>query len=158
VKKADQITGAVLLAFSAFVVAESLRIPSETVAAGRTSFAPGAGFLPMWAGLVLAIFSIALIVTAMRRSAPAARGPALPRGPALVAVTLTALGLLAYVAAFERLGYLAATFLLNAYLLRGVMKVGWKSSLLTAFLASISLYVVFHVLLGIGLPRAGFAS
>ena len=112
----------------------------------------------MWAGLVLAIFSIALIVTAMRRSAAAARGPALPHGPAFVAVALTVLGLLAYVAAFEWLGYLLATFLLNAYLLRGVMKVGWKSALLTAFLVSVSLYIVFHVLLGIALPTAGFAS
>ena len=73
-------------------------------------------------------------------------------------MALTVLGLLAYVAAFEWLGYLLATFLLNAYLLRGVMKVGWKSALLTAFLVSVSLYVVFHVLLGIALPTAGFAS
>lgn len=157
-RKADQIAGVVLLAFAACVVAESLRIPSETVAAGRTSFAPGAGFLPMWAGIILAVFSIALIVTAMRRPATGNEDPVLPRGPALAAVVLTLLALLAYVAVFEWLGYLLATLFLNAFLLRVVMRVGWTSTLSTAVAVSVALYVVFHVLLGIALPPPGFAA
>lgn len=155
-KRADQITGVVVLLFSALVIFESLRIPEQAVAAGRTNFAPVPGFLPMWAGIILATFSIMLIASAARRPADAAGAGVFARGWAFAAVALLVAGLIAYVLMLELLGYLVATFLLNAFLLGVVMRAGWKLSLIVAPVASASLYGIFQVMLGVGLPKGIF--
>jgi putative tricarboxylic transport membrane protein len=155
VKKADIIAGIVVLLFSGFVIEESLRIPTEAVAAGHTNFAPAPGFLPLWAGIVLAALSMALIVGAALRSSPGEqKGAIFPVGPALVSVSLLAGSLAVYIALLEMLGYLFDTFLLNAFLLRVVMRGGWIMSVAVAVAASIALYVIFRLLLGIDLPQS----
>ena len=154
-KKADVIAGIIVLTFSGLVIEESLRIPTEAVAAGHTNFAPAPGFLPLWAGIVLAALSIALIVGASLRSSPGGEKEAIfPSGPALLCVSLLAGSLAAYIALLESLGYLLDTFLLNAFLLRAVMRGGWGMSVTVAVAASIALYVIFRLLLGIDLPQS----
>jgi putative tricarboxylic transport membrane protein len=155
-KKADQITGAVVLLFSALVIFESLRIPEQAVAAGRTNFAPVPGFLPMWAGIILAIFAIMLIVSAERRDADSAEAGVWSAGWACAAVVLLVVSVAAYIFVLEDLGYLLATFLLNVFLLRVVMRTGWTPSLVVALLASVSLYAIFQSALGVGLPKGVF--
>lgn len=155
-KKADQITGVVVLLFSALVIFESLRIPEQAVAAGRTNFAPVPGFLPMWAGIILAIFAIMLIVSAARRAADPANAGVLSAGWAFAGVALLVASVAAYILVLEVLGYVLATFLLNAFLLRVVMRAGWRPSLVVALFASVSLYGVFQVMLGVGLPKGVF--
>ena len=142
--------------FSGLVIEESLRIPEQAVAAGRTNFAPVPGFLPFWAGLILAIFSIFLIVSASLRPAEPGKEAIFPRGWALASIALLTASVAAYIFMLDVLGYLLDTFLLNALLLRAVMRVEWKSSLVVALLASGALYAVFQMMLGVGLPQNAF--
>jgi len=155
-KKADQISGVVVLLFSALVIAESLRIPEQAVAAGRTNFAPVPGFLPFWAGVILAIFATMLIVSALLRPAEPGKEAVFPRGWALASVALLAASVAAYIFLLDVLGYLVDTLLINIFLLRVVMQVQWQTSLVVALLASVSLYTIFQVLLGVGLPTNAF--
>jgi putative tricarboxylic transport membrane protein len=155
-KKPDQIAGIVILLFSGFVIEESLRIPQETVAAGRTEFAPPPGFLPFWAGVTLAIFSIILIVSASVRPADPRKKETFPKGRALLSVIFLTTALAAHIFMLDVLGYLADTFLLIAFLLRVVMRARWKMSLAVALLASVSLYLIFQVMLEVNLPKNMF--
>lgn len=155
-KKADQIAGFIVLLFSGLVIEESLRIPEQAVAVGRTNFAPVPGFLPFWAGVIMAIFATMLIVSASLRPAEPGKEAIFPHGWALASVALLAVSVAAYVFLLDVLGYLVDTFLINIFLLRVVMRVEWKSSLVVALLASVSLYAIFQVLLGVGLPQNAF--
>ena len=155
-KRANQITGIILLIFSGYVIMASMQMPLRQIT-GRTSFAPSTGFLPMWLGVLMAILSILLIVNATlreRRFRPGGRS--FPRGKALAGVLLFLAGLAAYIALLEVLGYLSATVLLTAFLLRFVMQAGWMRTLLVSVGASIVLFVIFQVLLHVELPKNMF--
>jgi hypothetical protein len=154
-KRANQITGIVLLIFSGYVIMASMQMPLRQIT-GRTSFAPSTGFLPMWLGVLMAILSILLIVNATLREGDSHREAVFPRGKALAAVLLFLAGLAAYIALLEVLGYLAATVLLTAFLLRFVMQAGWLRTLLVSVSASIVLFVIFQVLLHVELPKNMF--
>lgn len=154
-KRANQITGIVLLIFSGYVIMASMQMPLRQIT-GRTSFAPSTGFLPMWLGVIMAVLSILLIVNATLREADSTRQAVFPRGRALAAVLLFLAGLAAYIALLEVLGYLSATALLTAFLLRFVMQAGWKRTLLVSVSASIVLFVIFQVLLRVELPKNMF--
>jgi putative tricarboxylic transport membrane protein len=154
-KRANQITGIILLIFSGYVVMTSMQMPLRAIT-GRTSFAPSTGFLPLWLGIIMAILSILLIVNATLQQADSSREAIFPRGRALMAVVLFLAGLAAYIALLEVLGYLSATALLTAFLLRFVMQASWKTTLLVAVGASVVLFVIFHVLLHVDLPKNMF--
>ena len=62
----------------------------------------------------------------------------------------------AYIVLLDVLGYLAGTLLLNIFLMRVVMRAQWKLSLWVPAVASVSLYVVFQVMLGVNLPKNMF--
>ena len=151
-KRANQITGIILLIFSGYVIMTSMQMPLRAIT-GRTSFAPSTGFLPMWLGVFMAILSILLIVNATLQQSDSTRETVFPRGRALVAVLLFLAGLAAYIALLEVIGYLSATALLTAFLLRFVMQTSWRTTLLVAAGASIVLFVIFQVLLHVDLPK-----
>lgn len=151
-KRANQITGIVLLIFSGYVIVASMQMPLRQIT-GRTNFAPSTGFLPMWLGVLMAILSILLIVNATLQQVDSTREAVFPRGRALLAVPLFLAGLAAYIVLLEVLGYLLSTALLTAFLLRFVMQAGWKRTFLVAVSASIVLFVIFQVLLHVDLPK-----
>ena len=62
-KKAEMITGVFLLILSGLVIWEASQMPPPA------SFAPGAGFLPFWLGVLLAVLATILFVSAWRRPA-----------------------------------------------------------------------------------------
>jgi len=155
-RRADQVAGGVVLLFAALVIFESLRIPEQAVAAGRTNFAPVPGFLPMWTGVILAVLSVLLIVNASLRGAPEGAAPVFPRGRALAAVALLTAAVALYIAFLESLGYLLATFLLIAFLLRAVMGGSWRMSVGVAAVASFALLAIFKWMLGVDLPAGPF--
>ena len=144
-----------MLLFSGYVVAASLQMPLRAIT-GRTSFAPSTGFLPLWLGVIMAVLSVLLIVTATLQRDESGPKAIFPRGRALLAVVLFLAGLAAYIALLAVLGYLVATLLLTAFLLRVVMQVGAKTTCLVALGASVGLYVLFHVLLNVDLPKNMF--
>lgn len=148
-KRLDQMAAIVLLALSAYVVAQSLRMPLWV------EFAPGYGFFPFWLGVLMAALSALLLVDAARRPAARDEPNPFPKGTALLAV-LGSMGVLVGYALFlESLGYILTTLLSVAFLMGVVQRDRWQTTLLTAVVVTGMLYVIFQVLLGIRLP-AGF--
>jgi putative tricarboxylic transport membrane protein len=154
-KKANQITGIILLIFSGYVIMESMQMPLLEIV-GRTTFAPPTGFLPKWLGVLMAILSVLLIIHATLQQGDSTREPIFPRGKALAALLLFVAGLTAYFTLLEVMGYLLATFLLISFLLRFVMQADWKMTLSVAVGGSVCLFFIFQVLLHVNLPKNMF--
>jgi putative tricarboxylic transport membrane protein len=151
-RRADQITGCMVLVFSLALMEGARRLPPSA------TFGPGAGFLPFWCGALLALLAILLIVDAFRRPPAAATKPVFPGGRALLVLGMVIAGLAGYVLTLEILGFLVGTGALTAFLLGVVEKEKWTTTILVAVLNSAALYIVFQVLLGVNLPanRFGF--
>lgn len=147
-KKADLITGCVLLALSGFVIWESSRMPPSA------TFGPGPGFLPFWMGVIVAGLAAILFLTAWFRKAGPNEPAVFPGRKALTAVGLVLLALALYTIFMEPLGFLANTLLFVAFLMAVVQREGFKMTASVAVLTTAGLYIIFHVLLGITLPRS----
>lgn len=149
-RKADLITGIVLLVLSGYVIRESWQMPQSA------TFGPGVGFLPFWLGVLLAALAVILIAGAWRRPKdPQGRSP-FPARKALITVGSVLAGLALYIVLVDVLGFLAATFLFVAYLLGAVERERWTVTVSIALLTTAGLYIIFHMLLGIALPRNMF--
>jgi putative tricarboxylic transport membrane protein len=149
-KKADWITGVILLILSGYVIQESLRMQSSA------SFGPGMGFLPFWLGVALAVLAVILIVSARRYPRDLADRSPFPAKKALISVTLVLAGLAGYIILMEWLGFIVNTILLVAFLLKGVERERWPMTVMVAVLATAVLYIIFQILLTIGLPKNMF--
>jgi putative tricarboxylic transport membrane protein len=146
-RRADQLTGVVMLIFSMAVIEGARRMPPSG------TFGPGAGFLPFWLGATMAILSIILLVSATREPAqPSGRSP-FPKGRAVLAILETVGALAAFIFLLETLGFLLATALLTAFLLRVVEREGWLITVTVALANAAGLYIVFRILLGVSLPK-----
>jgi len=150
-KKADLITGIVLLALSGYVIQEAWRMPPSG------TFGPGSGFLPFWVGVLLTLLAVILLATAWRRQATEkdSKSP-FPGKRALIAITAVLGGLAVYIVLIEVLGYLVDTFLYVTFLMGIVEREKWPRTLGVAVLTTAGLYLIFQVLLGITLPSNTF--
>lgn len=146
-RRADQITGIIVLIFSVAVIEGSRRMPPSG------TFGPGAGFLPFWLGAAMAILSIILLVNATREPVRASDRSPFPKGRAVVAILETAGALAAFILLLETLGFLLSIALLTALLLRVVEREGWLISVTVAVANSVGLYVIFQMALGVSLPK-----
>lgn len=150
-KKADVITGIVLLILSAYVIGEAWRMPQSG------TFGPGAGFLPFWVGVIFAILAVLLLASAWTRKATEKDTTSpFPGKKALLAITGVLGGLVAYILLIDVLGFLVDTFLYVAFLLGVVERERWRMTVSVALLTTVGLYVIFQVLLTIGLPKSMF--
>jgi putative tricarboxylic transport membrane protein len=150
-KKADLITGIVLLVLSGLVIGEALRMPPSA------SFGPGAGFLPFWVGVILAVLAVLLLASVWTRQVTQKdTASPFPGKKALLAITGVLGGLAAYIFLIEVLGFLVDTFLYVAFLLGVVERERWRMTLSVAFFTTVGLYLIFQVLLTIGLPKNMF--
>lgn len=149
-KKADLISGCVLLVLSGFVIWESWNMPPSA------TFGPGPGFLPLWMGVIVAGLAAILFLTALFRTHDPNEPAIFPGKKALTAVGLVLLGLTLYTILMEPLGFLANTLLFVAFLMAVVQREGFKVTAAVAVLTTAGLYIIFHLLLGISLPRSPF--
>ena len=120
------------------------------------TFGPGAGFLPFWLGALMAVLSVMLAIKASRQPATSPGKPLFPDPLILMPVLLTVAGLAAYILLLEPAGYLLGTALLTTFLLGMVERETWSKTVLVAVLNAVALYVIFHLLLGVSLPRNAF--
>ena len=149
-RRADQITGVVMLVFSLAVMEGARRMPPSG------TFGPGAGFLPFWLGLAMAVLSIILLVNATREPALAGGRAPFPVGWKLLPILETIGGLAGFILLLETLGFLLSIAVLTAFLLRVVEREGWGTTLLVAVGNAGALYIIFKVLLGVSLPKNTF--
>jgi putative tricarboxylic transport membrane protein len=146
-KKADRIIGLIMLVFACVVIAESMRMPQE-----GGNFEPGIRFLPFWLGVLMAVLSVLLMVSAWRKSAGGAAKRLMPNRQALISIVLLVAGLGVYITLLETLGFLIDTLLFNTFLMAVVMRAHWKMALSVAVGSSLALYVLFRILLEVPLP------
>ena len=150
-KKAEMITGVFLLFLSGAVIWGALQMPPSA------SFGPGAGFLPFWLGVLLAVLATILFVSALRRPATEKDDKSIfPGKQALLTVALVMGGLTAYIFLIEVLGYLLNTFLFVLFLMKVVQREKWPLTLGVSVGTTVGLFLIFQVLLRITLPSNMF--
>lgn len=150
-KKAEMITGVFLLVLAGSVIWFASEMPPSA------TFGPGAGFLPFWLGILLAVLATILFATAWYRPVTDKESqPVFPGKKALFTITLVLVGLAVYIELIEILGYIADTFLFVVYLVKVVEREKWPLSLILAVCTSAGLFIIFQVLLQITLPSNMF--
>lgn len=137
-----------LVALAALLLATRLEIGSVT--------RPGPGFFPLVVAAALLIVSLALLAgawpgrgadeSATRADATAAT----PRHSGALLLTIGAL--VAYVALFERLGFVLMTAALLAFLFRIIARYRWPTALGTAVVVAFMARLVFDRWLQVRLP------
>jgi putative tricarboxylic transport membrane protein len=143
-RRADQISGALLLVFGTGFTVGSGSYPYWTPTG------PGSGFLPFWLGLAMAVLAASLLVGATRR--PDA-GPAwLPSGRALVRLVVVIVATMAFVWLLPVLGMTLGTFLFLVGLLRFLEGHGWVATLGVAAGTSAVNWLVFMYWLHVPFP------
>lgn len=146
-RRADQITGIIMLIFAAAVMEGGRRMPASL------TFGPGAGFLPFWLGVVMAVLAILLYVNATREPAEAKSRSPFPDRRAILAIMATVASLAAYNLIIEPVGFLVSTALLSAFLLGVVEREPWYTTASVAAANAVVLYIIFEKLLGVSLPK-----
>lgn len=163
VRIADTAAGVVvaMLGLASVVLARRLPYSAE--------YGPGAGFLPLWLGIVLLLLSLVLIRSGLRGSTPAS--PPIEGDPAVAIEPLIPLdrrtwqrwgvffgSTVGLALVFEPLGVWLSTFAYTLVTVRWVAHRAWPATLLFAILTPIGLYVGFVRLLQVPLPLGPFAS
>lgn len=110
-------------------------------------FAPGSGFLPLWLGACLVVLSAVHVVSCLRMQA--AHIPAGHWRKVLAVV----LGLIVCVVVIETMGFVVAVGAYLVFLLRGVEKESWRTSLGVTVGAMVVLFGLFHTWLHVPLPK-----
>jgi putative tricarboxylic transport membrane protein len=148
-KRADGIAGLVLLAFSAYVIIESLSMDLSS------EYGPGPGFFPLGLGIILAVLSFLLIVENLN---PRKKDKASPfkKKKGIYSAGLALLGLIGYALLIKVLGYLITTFLLVIFLMGVVARDKVRTTLLTAIGVTLLLFLIFQVGLNVHLPKGPF--
>ena len=140
IKKGDVLAGILFLCMGILVCVEAVNIRLGTLRS------PQQGFFPFVAGLGIAVLALLLIVQGLTGKSTGTKQPSL-RGPH----TALALALLAYVAAFNILGFIIATFLMGCVLLYSLGE-RRKGVLAGASLAcAVGTYILFNRLLNVQL-------
>jgi len=133
------------LAFAIFFSIESL-----TQLKLGTLHQPGPGFFPFWAGVVLGLLSLILLLNSLRNQERLSLS-----GLKSWKLLLVAGALLAYLLLLETLGFVTITFLFLFILLRLEYK-GWVFSAVSALLGALASYAIFQLWLKTQLPTGPF--
>jgi len=143
----EAISGFFFLGLSLLVVWESLRMGTGTMKE------PGAGFLSLCAGLMLAVFAIVLIIRGWRGWKSDAKVPRESHsGPTIVALV----ALFLYSLSMETIGFVAATFLLMAVLFHLAERRPWWKTLGISAIVTAVAYVLFGIVLKVYFPTGLF--
>ena len=116
---------------------------------------PGPGYLPLALGIIIILLSLILLFGHWKKRASPTKKTALssPTPVKWKKLVYTVVVLFVTGFFFETLGYLLTIFLLIALLMMGAEPHNWKKVLITAFLATLGVYLIFVLLLEQPLPR-----
>lgn len=146
-KRNDSIGGLFFLA-----VGILFAVYSQSVDIG-TMEEPGPGFLPLWAGVLLGIMSIALLGKTFFQKKYEAGEPFFPEKDSWKRVTMVVASLLAYNFLLQHLGFILITFLFVAFLVKSVFPQTWLRTFVTAALSTAGAQLIFVNLLEINFPK-----
>jgi putative tricarboxylic transport membrane protein len=142
-KTADRVGGILLLAFAGYVFVNSLSL--GYVAGGI----PGAGFLPLWSSVILAISAVTILVKSWKKPLS---GPLIANKAILWRTLIFGLGMVAMVFLMPYLGMVVT---LALFMLLGVPFLGAREPLKIAaavVLVPLFVYVLFQLILKVPLP------
>lgn len=111
---------------------------------------PGAGFFPLWYGIVMFVLSAALVVSSVLRKSSTADRAINWRETGRVAATW--LALVASVAMLKLLGFALSFALLTFFVIAVMYRRPLKIAALIAIASSAGFYVLFPLALGVTLP------
>ena len=144
----DAVFGALFFALALLVlwtIQSYPKIPGQNI---------GPAAFPGVAAAVLALCSVLLIVQGVRARATSAwfeRGEWTGRAPQLIAFAVTVLGLVLYVAASERIGFIPTGILMLASLMLA-LRVRPATALIVSVVATLAIHVAFYKGLRVPLP------
>ena len=145
--KADRISGIFWFVFAVIVSIESYRMGLGTL------HRPGPGFLFFWAGILLALMSLIILIRAWITQREAGAGGLIFGGQNLRKIFLVLTAVLLCILFMERLGFAVVTFLLFLFLLGVVEKKGWRFTILTSLAVTVAAYLIFETALQSQLPK-----
>ena len=115
---------------------------------------PGSGFIFFWVGIIMIGLSLGVLIRAIKEKAiPGELKKVLwteVRWRKIV-VVLAALSLYAYF--FTILGFILSTILLLIFLFKAIEPQSWTKAVLGAIITTFAAYGLFHLWLGVQLPR-----
>jgi putative tricarboxylic transport membrane protein len=134
-----------------FFVGLSIAISVESIRVGYGSLSnPGPGLIPLGCGLVLGILSIIAFAVTFRSSS---REVLQDKAISLNWNTISALvSMLVFGLLVNPLGFYTATVLWMGFVCRWIARLGWKATIITSVVATISTWFLFGYLLGIRFP------
>jgi putative tricarboxylic transport membrane protein len=145
-KRADQVSGIVLLALSIFALYESSRLDMAYRGA------PGPGFFPFWLSIAMCLISVAIIISGFRRPASSDSRVKWPTGTGLVRILAVFVALVIYVFLIRVIGYILSTAALILCVACMLRRYRWYQLVTVSLLTATGLFVVFHVWLQMPLP------
>jgi len=146
VSKADRITAALLLAFSAAFAAGALKYYTWWGDSG-----PGSAFLPFWLSLVMGALSLGLLLRA-----PVQAGEWLPSREGAKRVLVVLGATLAFVVLMQVIGMIVGIALFLAVLMRYLERHPWWLTIVVALAAAGVNWLVFEHWLRVPLPQGIF--
>jgi putative tricarboxylic transport membrane protein len=147
-KGLDQKSSIFWMAISALVVFVSLKYPFGSFAN------PGAGFLPLLAGMLMFLLAFSLFIQQLFKKEEGRKSLWARGGSARVLLILASL--VFYGLFLEKLGFILMTSLLMGFLLLVIGKVRKPLVVLLSLLSSLGCYGVFQLWLNVQLPRGVF--
>lgn len=144
-RRADQVTGILLLALSVWFGGVALQRYAYWSPTG-----PGSGFLPVWLAVALAVLAIALIAKATR--SPDAGGAWLPDRRGLIRLLAVVGATALFIAVMPVVGMILGSALFIVGLLRGLEGYSWAASVAVGVGAAVVNYLVFTYWLGVPFP------
>jgi hypothetical protein len=145
VRRADQVTGILLLALSVWF---------GGVAVARYTYwsptGPGSGFLPVWLSAAMAVLAVVLIAKATR--SPDAGGAWLPDRRGLLRLVAVVGATALFIALMPVVGMILGSALFLVGLLRGLEGYSWGLSTAVGVGAATVNYLVFTYWLGVPFP------
>jgi hypothetical protein len=147
-KKADQWSGLVLMLIAGCICWGSVYLPYGNI------HNPGAGFYPLWLGIILGGMAIALLIkSTWPKGKERTLQDILAEKGRWDKVLFILIALAAYAYLLDIAGFLIVTFLLMAFLLRFVEPHPWKSVIGWGLVGSLGSYVIFELWMKLRLPK-----
>jgi hypothetical protein len=133
------------LLFSVFICVESYRLKLGTINA------PGPGFFPLSAGLVMLILSLVALFQSVRKKIKEEKTPRQEQ-PRWWNIVIILAAIAAFALSLEKTGLLINTFLFVCLLLKIVEPQSWKTAILGGLLTAVAANVVFNVIFRAQIP------
>jgi putative tricarboxylic transport membrane protein len=145
--KSDRVSGSFLFLFCLFIIYQSYKLGLGNL------YQPGPGFLFFWAGIVVAIMALVVVLQSFRAQ-PEEEAKEAPTGKrATTKVVLVLVALFLYAVLMEYLGFFIVTFLLFMFLLGVIEKKKWWFAVVLSAGVTLFAYLLFETALQSQLPK-----